>query len=172
MIVQFRKAIEDDAERIWAIIQQAKTQMRELNSKQWQDGYPAPQNITSDIKHGYGYVLCSEGCVIAYGAVIFNGEPAYEAIDGKWLSEEPYVVVHRLAVADEVKQRGMATEFMQKVEQLSCEKGVYSFRVDTNFDNHYMLRMLSTLGFLYCGQVKYDQGLRQAYEKILRERQG
>ena len=170
--MQIRKAIEDDAERIWVIIQQAKNQMRKLNSKQWQDGYPAPENIASDIKHGYGYVLCSEDSVIAYGAVIFDGEPAYETIDGKWLSEEPYVVVHRLAVDDEVKQRGVATEFMHSVEQLSCEKGVFSFRADTNFDNHYMLKMLSAIGFSYCGEIKYDQGLRQAYEKILRDRQG
>jgi N-acetylglutamate synthase-like GNAT family acetyltransferase len=166
--MEFRKATSSDAERIWEIIQQAKAQMRKLNSKQWQDGYPAPANIDNDIKHGYGYVLCSEDCVIAYGAVIFDGESAYEAIDGQWLTNEPYVVVHRLAVADEAKQRGIATEFMHRVEELSCGKGIYSFRVDTNFDNHYMLRMLSNLGFSYCGEVKYNQGLRRAYEKMLR----
>lgn len=167
MTMQFRKATESDAARIWKIIQQAQAQMGRLNSEQWQNGYPAPANIASDIELGYGYVLCSEESVIAYGAVIFDGEPAYEAIDGKWLSNGLYVVVHRLAVADEAKQRGVATEFMHRVEALSLEKGICSFRVDTNFDNHYMLRMLSNLGFLYCGEVKYDQGLRRAYEKVL-----
>jgi hypothetical protein len=107
--MEFRKAIESDVERIWKIIQQAQAQMRKLNSEQWQNGYPAPDNIANDIKNGYGYVLCNEDSVIAYGAIIFDGEPAYVAIDGKWLSEESYVVVHRLAVADEAKQRGIAT---------------------------------------------------------------
>jgi Acetyltransferase (GNAT) family. len=165
--MEFRKAIESDVERIWKIIQQAQAQMRKLNSEQWQNGYPAPDNIANDIKNGYGYVLCNEDSVIAYGAIIFDGEPAYVAIDGKWLSEESYVVVHRLAVADEAKQRGIATQFMHKTEELSRQNGIFSFRVDTNYDNHYMLKMLSNLGFSYCGEIKYDQGLRKAYEKIL-----
>lgn len=164
--MQFRSATEGDAARIWEIIQQAQTQMRSLNSKQWQNGYPSPVNIARDIEKGYGYVLTNDNRVVAYGAVIFDGEPAYDALEGKWLSDNPYVVVHRLAVADEVKQRGVATEFMHRVEELSLSKGIYSFRLDTNFDNHYMLKMLSTLGFTYCGEVMY-QDPRKAFEKLL-----
>lgn len=163
----FRKALEIDTDRIWEIILQAQAQMRKQKSSQWQNGYPAPENIAHDIQCGYGYVMCSDTVVIAYGAVIFDGEPAYDAIDGVWLSKEPYVVLHRLAVADEEKQQGVATEFMQQVEELCRQKGVNSFRVDTKFDNQYMLDMLSTLGFSYCGKVRYAQGFRQAYEKLL-----
>lgn len=164
--MQFRKATNGDADRIWEIIQQAQVQMRRLNSKQWQNGYPAPANIASDIEQGYGYVLSCEGRVIAYGAVIFDGEPAYEKLDGKWLSDAPYVMVHRLAVADEAKQRGIAIEFMHRVEELSRSKGIKSFRVDTNFDNYYMLKVLAKLGFVYCGEVVYRDP-RQAFEKLL-----
>lgn len=163
----FKPAVEEDAERIWQIIQQAKEQMRLLGSQQWQDGYPLPETIISDITLGNGYVLCKEGCVIAYGSVIFDGEPAYKVIAGKWMDDEPYVVVHRLAVADEMKQRGIATLFMEKVEILSLQKGVNRFRVDTNFDNHYMHRMLERLGFAYCGEIEYNRGSRMAYEKKL-----
>ena len=45
--------------------------------------------------------------------------------------------------------------------------GVTSFRVDTNYDNFYMLRIFDKLGFTYCGEVCYDSGLRRAYEKLL-----
>lgn len=128
---------------------------------------PLPENITSDIRNGYACVLCNEGVIIAYGAVSFDGEPAYEAIEGKWLSEQPYVVVHRLAVADEMKQKGIATLFMQKVEEFSRGKGIHSFKVDTNFDNFYMHKMLERLGFVYCGEIIYGRGVRMAYEKLL-----
>lgn len=167
-IITLRKAVEADTERIWQIIGQAKEQMRLLDSLQWQDGYPALENIIHDINSGYGYVLCLDNSVIAYAAVIFDGEPAYNSIDGNWLSEEPYVVVHRLAVANEMKKRGIATLFMQKVEMLSLEKGISSFRVDTNFDNNYMLHMLSALGFSYCGEITYERYKRVAYEKCLK----
>ncbi|GHT07756.1 N-acetyltransferase [Bacteroidia bacterium] len=165
--ITFRKAETSDVTRIWEIILQAKEQMRKLNSRQWQDGYPAVENITHDIENGYGYVLSGKTGVIAYGAVIFTGEPAYNDIHGKWLTDLPYVVVHRLAVADEVKNRGIATSFMQEVEALSKRKEIFSFRVDTNFDNLYMQKMLSALDFTYCGEVFYDKNQRRAYEKKL-----
>lgn len=163
----FRKATTEDAERIWEIILQAKTQMLRQNKQQWDESYPLPENILRDIQKGYAYVLCHESTVIAYAAVAFDGEPAYESIEGKWLSEQPYVVVHRLAVADEMKQKGIATLFMQKVEELSIEKEIHSFKVDTNFDNFYMHKMLERLGFCYCGKIIYGRGTRMAYEKII-----
>ncbi len=163
----FRKALQADTGRIWQIILQAKEQMRLRGSEQWQNGYPAVENITGDIGNGYGYVLCHDDVVIAYGAVVFDGEPAYDDIKGNWLTNQPYVVVHRLAVANEMKKQGIATLFMQQVEELSRRNNVSSFRVDTNFDNHYMQKVLTKLGFIYCGEIMYENDFRMAYEKIL-----
>lgn len=109
----------------------------------------------------------AQGNVVAYGAVVFDGEPAYEAIEGAWLTDGDYVVLHRMAVADGEKGRGVATEFMRCVEAMACGRGTGSMRVDTNFDNRYMLRMLGRLGFVYCGKVRYRSGERLAFEKTL-----
>ena len=165
--VTIKKAETADIERIWQIILQAKEQMRRMNSHQWQDGYPAVETIATDIENGYGYVLCDGPNVIAYAAIIFDGEPAYNDIKGKWLTDQLYVVVHRLAVADEMKNRGVATFFMQQIEELSKQKGVHSFRVDTNFDNLFMQKILFSLNFTYCGEIFYDKNQRRAYEKDL-----
>ena len=109
----------------------------------------------------------AQGNVVAYGAVVFDGEPAYAAIEGAWLTDGDYVVLHRMAVADGEKGRGVATEFMRRVEAMACGRGTGSMRVDTNFDNRYMLRMLGRLGFVYCGKVRYRSGERLAFEKTL-----
>ena len=109
----------------------------------------------------------AQGNVIAYGAVVFDGEPAYDAIEGAWLTDGEYVVLHRMAVADGEKGRGVATEFMRRVEAMAHGRGTGSMRVDTNFDNRYMLRMLGRLGFVYCGKVRYRSGERLAFEKPL-----
>ncbi|MDR3061978.1 MAG: GNAT family N-acetyltransferase [Dysgonamonadaceae bacterium] len=164
--IVFRKATAADSGRIWQIILQAKEQMRLRGSRQWQDGYPDLDNIMHDIESGCGYVLYSDHDVIAYGAIIFDGEPAYNSIDGAWLTDLPYVVVHRLAVAEEVKRQGIAALFMRKVEELSFHNGIYSFRVDTNFDNSYMQKILLKMNFTYCGEIMYESGKRMAYEKI------
>ena len=157
-----------DVERIWQIILQAKERIRLRGSRQWQDGYPDIESIVSDVEKGYGYVLSFENQAIAYAAVIFDGEQAYNSIKGNWLSDRHYVVVHRLDVADEMTQRGIATLFFEKVEELSVQNKVFSFRIDTNFDNQYMLKILAKLGFTYCGDVFYERsGTRVAYEKLL-----
>ena len=164
---RIRKATMHDAPRIWQLMLQAKAQMYREGKQQWDESYPLPTHIEADIAKGYAHVLCKADVVVAYGAVAYDGEPAYDVIEGEWLSVQPYVVVHRLAVADEAKRQGVATRFMQEVEKLAVTNGVYSFKVDTNHDNFYMQRMLKTLGFAYCGVIHYPRGERMGYEKTL-----
>ena len=160
-----RRAEFADIERIMKIIRQGKEQIRRMNSHQWQKGYPGVEHITADIEKGYGYVLHRESCIIAYAAVITDGEPAYNEIKGKWLTDLPYMVVRRLAVADEMKQKGIATFFIQKIEELAKQNGIHSLRGDTSFDNLYMQKILFALDFTCCGEICYDRGKRKAYEK-------
>lgn len=168
----FRSATPADVPRILQIIRQAQRRMAAAGSLQWQDGYPAPGNIDDDLKHRYGHVITREGAsgeptVIAYGAIVFDGEPAYEALDGAWLTRGDYVVVHRLAVADEALGNGIGREFLKQTEQLARERGIRAFRIDTNFDNRRMLRILAQTGFVRCGKVVYRSGEREAFEKVL-----
>ena len=65
--------------------------------------------------------------------------------------------------ADIGRNRGY--EFLHRVETLAQERGVKAFRIDTNFDNQTMLRLLERTGFTYCGKVVYRSGERLAYEK-------
>lgn len=162
-----RSAIESDTPQILRIIAQAKEQLRLSGSPQWQDGYPAPEHIARDLEREYGWVLTFDGAVIAYAAVIFDGEPAYDSIQGAWIGSGPYAVVHRLAVADEMKHRGVATEFMRRIETLSRQRGAGSLRADTHPLNIYMQRLLASQGLTLCGEVDYGSSPRLAYEKIL-----
>lgn len=83
------------------------------------------------------------------------------------VSDEPYVVVHRLAVSMKHQSRGVAAGFMNAVEHLAASQGIGSFRVDTNFDNDRMLHLLEKLGFAECGIIHYPQGERIAFEKLI-----
>ncbi len=168
----FRPATPADMDRIVEIITQAKAQIKAMGSDQWQNGYPSRESIAEDMKRGYAYVITSTEehsakVIAAYGAVVFDGEEAYNHLEGKWLTEGDYVVVHRLAVGDEFKHRGMATEFMRRVEGMATMKGVGAFRIDTHRKNSYMAGLLTKLGFMLCGRVFYDGDERLAYEKRL-----
>ena len=72
-----------------------------------------------------------------------------------------------MAVASDSQCRGVARRFFAAVENLAVSKGIFSFRVDTNYDNVRMLRLLDRLGFEYCGKINYESGERMAFEKRL-----
>ena len=140
--IKFRKATQDDADKIWEILQQAIERRRLDSSQQWQNGYPNPETVNSDIEKQIGYVLVENDNVVAYSAVILNDEPAYGNIEGKWFSDVDFNVEHRLAVSDEVAGKGYATEIFRRIEDLSRQNGIFSVKVDTNFDNATMLHIL------------------------------
>lgn len=163
----FRPATADDIEAIMAIIAEAKEQMRREGKHQWDDTYPVRHHIQTDIQKGSAYVMASADRLVAYGAVVFTGEPAYIEIEGRWLTEQPYVVLHRLAVTESIKGHGIGALFMQETERLATAANIHSFKIDTNHDNTRMLRLLTKMGFTYCGTIHYQQGSRMAYEKLL-----
>ena len=158
----------DDAEHIWQILQAAIAQRKADGSNQWQDGYPNPETIKNDIGNEYGYLFTKEATTIGYAAVIFDPEPAYEAIEGTWLSTGPYVVVHRVATAPKEKGKGYATKIMKTIETIALNENITSIKVDTNFDNIPMLKVLDNLGYTYCGEVYFRGAPRWAYEKLLK----
>ena len=136
--------------------------------RQWDDSYPLPADIRGDIRRGEGYVLCLADAVVAYGAVSYRGEEAYAALHGEWQMGEPYVVVHRLAVAESAVRRGVATRFIGEACMQAVRRGVRSMRVDTKYDNAAMLRIFGRMGFIFRGKVYYrETEERLAFEKQL-----
>ncbi len=162
-----RKAEDSDKERIWEILQQAIERRKQDRSNQWQNGYPNPETIENDLRNNYGFVLEINNEIAAYSAIIFDIEPAYEIIEGKWLSEEKYVVVHRVAVSDKFVGKGIATLLFRKIEEAAKSENIFSIKVDTNFDNLPMLKILEKLGYTYCGEVYFHGSARRAFNKLL-----
>ena len=102
-----------------------------------------------------------------YNAIIFDKEPAYEDIEGEWLTNGNYGVVHRVAVSKLAKGKGIATKLFKNIEGLCLEKNIHSIKVDTNFDNVPMLKILERLEYTYCGEVYFRGAARKAFEKKL-----
>ena len=163
----FRQATPHDLPTIYEILEGAIRRLGEAGVDQWQHGYPNRARIEADVKESIGYVIEQADEVLAYGAVLFDGEPSYRTIEGAWLTEqENYVVVHRMCVAEKVLGQGFGRYFMQAVERLACGR-VSSFRVDTHADNRVMQSLLPRLGFTRCGIIYFESRHLIAFEKIL-----
>ena len=152
---------------------QASAFLREQGVDQWQNGYPSPAHFEADIAEGSAWLFTHNdtpaGCVTVRRA----HEAPYDRLFGQWLtdSETPYAVVHRIAVADGYRGRGLAGEMLQFAEDISLGTGAVSLRIDTHEQNAAMRALLEKRGYTRCGLLWIDEivgdKLRVAYEKIL-----
>lgn len=169
MLPHFRQAIPADQQAIWEILLGAIARRKADGSEQWQDGYPNPSVVASDIERGIGFVLLEEEVIVGYAAILINDEPSYNNIIGQWLTNGDFVVVHRVAISDQHIGKGLAKKLMLAIEEYAKENNVYSIKADTNFDNAPMLALFEKLGYTYCGEVMFRGNPRKAYEKLLKE---
>ena len=97
------KAKIEDLDAILKITEEAKSFLKENGVNQWQDGYPNKDVFKNDILNNYLYVVKEDEEILGFFSLC-NYEETYEKIyEGKWNSDEDYVVVHRLAIADKHK---------------------------------------------------------------------
>ena len=161
------------------------------NPHQWPEDYPSREILLNDMKNGGYVILpgdmdhgkgeaqdetlresqsqiqndCSNGKkTTIIGAFILEEnahELAYDTIDGQWLNDEPYAVIHRCATL--YHQKGIGQFFLDW-----CFEKCSNIRVDTHKDNLPMIRFLEKNHFTYCGIVYYERvGARLAYQKSI-----
>ncbi|MCR5161728.1 MAG: GNAT family N-acetyltransferase [Lachnospiraceae bacterium] len=162
-----RKSRINDLPRIMELYAHAREFMAANgNPRQWgPNKWPPEELIRNDIKEGDSYVCEHDGkvCAVFYFICGKDIEPTYARIDGgKWLSDEPYGVVHRIASSGDVKGAG---SFCLNWAFEQCRH----LRIDTHEDNKVMQKLVTKLGFRYCGiiYVHEDNDPRLAYEKLL-----
>ena len=161
--MDIRLAVSNDFSCVREIYAAARAYMKENgNPEQWGDSYPEDELIRGDIEAENLY-LCVEGTEIL--GVFFYAEgadPTYQRIyNGRWLNEESYGVIHRIAVA--ARQRGVAS-FCFDYALTRCK----NLKIDTHRDNLPMQRSLEKNGFVYCGIIHLENGDRRvAYQKSI-----
>ena len=158
-----RKATYEDLPVLMEIFRKARGIMRSSgNMNQWNDNYPSEDIVRKDIENGVSMVMCHEDSIIATMAFIPGPDPTYAVIyDGEWPDDEPYFVIHRIAVAE--PGHDAARRFLDwAFTQTSC------IRIDTHKDNVIMHHILNKYGFTHCGIILLANGApREAYQKNL-----
>lgn len=160
--MHIRKTVEADLEAIGKIYENAKKFMRETgNPNQWNSGTPNIQTAREDMEKGIGYVVEKEGEILAVFMFSQEKDPTYAKIyEGEWLSNAPYGVIHRIAVAKQ--GQGVVGYCINE-----CFARCGNLRIDTHRDNLPMQRALLKHGFEYCGIIHLANGdERLAYQKL------
>ena len=165
--MEFRKSTKSDITKIMDIVKQAQAYFKEQNIDQWQNNYPNEEVINNDIENGESYVMLENGNIIATTVISFTKETSYENIlDGKWITNGDYGVIHRIAVDNTHKGKGLSHKIIKYAEEVCKQNNIHSIKVDTHEDNILMQSLLKKNGFEYCGIVYLeDGGKRVAFEK-------
>jgi len=153
--MQIRKTTTEDLTKVMQIYADGRAIMCESgNNMQWQGNYPPQDMIEEDIKRGLSYVFETANSEIL--AVFFfstEPDPTYTKIDGAWLNNEKYGVIHRIARKNNENAKG-AGAFCFKW----CFEQIANIRIDTHSANAPMRKLLQNLGFSYCGTIWLANG--------------
>ena len=146
--MKLRHTTINDLPEVIEIINQAKLYFKNEGIDQWQDGYPK-----------------DNGKILATTMISINIEPTYNYIEGNWLQNDKYMVIHRIAIHNDQKGKGLAKIIID--EALKLHPDIHSIRIDTHDDNLSMQRFLIKYGFTYCGTIYLEnKSTRRAYEKV------
>ena len=168
--MEFRQAKISDLDQIVEIIELSKKYLKETKVDQWQDGYPAKEDLIRDIESRNSYVLTNKDEIVATTVISLDGESTYNSIfNGEWITNEDYIVMHRVAVHDKYKGKGIFKELIKEAEVLALNKGISSIKIDTHRDNISMQRAVVKNDFKKCGIIYLEDGSeRIAFEKVLK----
>ena len=144
------------------------------NHSQWSaPGFPDDSLLLRDIACGGGFVIESvipssgssvipseaKESIVAYFALLPSPEPTYDVIEGAWLTDEPYGVIHRMASYPEIHG------IFSTVINYAASRYAH-LRIDTHRDNRIMQHLIEKHGFTYCGIIRLEDGTeRLAYER-------
>jgi len=160
--VIIRKTTASDLDEVCLIYADARDFMRESgNPDQWRGSHPRRETIEDDIADGHSYVCVREGAIAAVFYFNIEFDPTYGRIDGQWLNDKPYGVVHRIARAGSAAGKGAGAFCIEW-----CLDRCGNLRIDTHRDNAHMIGLLEKLGFSYCGIIWLEDGdERRAFQK-------
>jgi RimJ/RimL family protein N-acetyltransferase len=156
----FRETLPSEKTDVILLYDKAREFMKNHgNPSQWTTGAPNLNSLEKDMANHSSFVVLDGGKVVGTFA-LYHLDGNYASIAGKWLNEEPYAVIHRIA-SDE---KGVGTFVLQEV----CARNK-NVRIDTHKDNFPMQHLLQKMGFVHCGTILLldkDNSPREAYMKV------
>ena len=155
------KATMSDLDRILEIYKRARQFMKDSgNPDQWGDVHPPKDSLIENIEEETLYVFKENGVIHGVFFYSLGPDPTYEYIEGKWLNEEDYGVIHRIAV--KYHGRGIVDFCFGE-----CFKIIPNIKIDTHENNIPMKKCLQRCGFEHCGIIYLANGeSRVAYQKV------
>ena len=165
----YRKAILEDIDDIMVAVEDSRSLLKEQENGQWQDGYPNKDDLINDINNGRLFAITDDNNkVIGVCALTYREEEYHHLYEGKWLTDLPYMVMHRVALKKECRGKGYGKKLFELFIEQAKKEGFHSLRIDTHEGNSTMRHLIELYGFAFCGRVILTPNKdRMVFERII-----
>lgn len=153
-----------DLSEIMLIYNYARDLMNSHDNFQWDEYYPTEEMIIEDINNGNHFTVKENNKILGVFTLV-DYDFEYDDIDGKWLNNNPYVEIKKIALK---KLDFLLITYIINYVFEKCP----NIKVDTGEDNIGVQKVLERNKFIYCGKLKspeYRENINWfAYQKIER----
>lgn len=168
-LIEIVLANKSNLEEIMVIVKQAQDFIKSQGFEQWTNGYPSREQFEKDIDKSSCYIMKNDGIIVGFMTLLFEEEKAYDVLEGEWITNLPYGVIHRSAIAESFRGHHALRFFFEFAQSQAIERNIESLRIDTHEKNIPMRKSIESFGFVYCGTVSYGPNQqRVAYEKKIK----
>ena len=164
-VCELTLARPEEVAAVMDLLHNGRAFQRQQGFIQWDDTHPTQAAVEDDIRRGDGWALRVDGDLAGYLCLSFDGDPAYPEIVGAWRFDGAYAVIHRMAIGEAYRGRGLTGEVFRLAGEIAKARGVDILRIDTHQDNLRMRHVLEKHGFVQCGNVIQNGGHRLAFDK-------
>ena len=152
-MLTIRKADISDLNKVLEIYADARVKFANDKTFQWKDNYPNEETYNIDLQENHVFVVLSNDSIAGVMTVLTKEEPDYKVIDGKWLNNDSYITIHRIAVKKEYLHQGLGSKLISFAKEFAFENNFKNIRIDTHENNIHMKKMLEKQNFKYCGVI-------------------
>lgn len=157
--MEIRKAKAKDLKAIYAILDNAKKIMdKDGNKNQWKDLNKVKEIVLKDVNNENFYLVEDNNKIYGVFSFIIGDDPTYSYIKGKWLNNDEYGTIHKIASSGEGKN------IFSHIFKY-CKSKIKNIKIDTHKDNARMKHLIEKTGFHFCGEIYLSDGdARLAYQ--------
>lgn len=173
MALYYRNATLDEIDEVMNAVEDSRETLRLQGNGQWQDGYPNRDDFINDINNGRLFAVTDEedpNILVGVCALTYREEDYHHLYEGEWLTDLPYMVMHRVALKKEYRGKGYGKKLFSVFVEQAKKEGYRSLRIDTHEGNAIMRHLISALGFKLCGKAILPPNKdRMVFELVLDE---
>ncbi len=138
--------------------------MEKDNIPQWDEIYPDKTILEEDISKNQMYIGKIDNEIAV--CFVLSEECDEEYKNGKWqYPDAKFNVIHRLCVNPKFQNRGIATETIKYIEELSKSQGYDVIRLDCFTLNPYSQKLYNKTGYSVTGYADWRKGRFELREK-------